>query len=136
MKREWTQVERWPDWLWWCTLLSELWLTVGGIALLLGTPGARPMPLCLFKRLTGYPCPTCGFTRGVLSLLQGHPVQGWLYNPLLFSFLGIFGAVVGVRILFGRVLQVRWTHRERIAVWLATLLLVLANWLYVICYVG
>jgi hypothetical protein len=136
MKLEWTQVERWPRWLWWSTLLSGLWLTLGGVILLLGTFGTRPVPLCLFKRLTGCPCPTCGFTRGVLSLLQGHPLQGWLYNPLLFSFLGTFGAALGIRVLFGRTLHVRWTRRERIALCLAALLLVLANWLYVIRYVG
>ncbi len=136
MKLEWTQVRRWPSWAWWSMVLPLLWLVLGGTVLLLGASSGRPLPLCLFKRLTGCPCPTCGFTRGVLSLLQGHPLQGWLYNPLLFSLLGVLTAGVGIRALFGRSLRVQVTPGERIAAWLAALLLALVNWLYVIRYVG
>jgi len=92
--------------------------------------------LCLFKHFTGCPCPTCGFTRGTLSFLQGHPVQAWLYNPLLFSFLGAFGAAAGIRVLLGRGLHVHFTRGERKAGWAVVAVLFALNWLYVILYVG
>lgn len=136
MRLERVQRERAPGWPGWAILLLMLWLALGVANLLLGAAYGRPAPLCLLKRLTGWPCPTCGFTRGTLAFLQGHPIQGWLYNPLLFSALGLIGVVIAVRLLFGRGLHVHLTHRERIAAWILALALLAANWLYVIRYVG
>jgi hypothetical protein len=113
-----------------------LWLALGGADLLLSAATGRPAPLCLLKFLTGCPCPTCGFTRGTLAVLQGHPIQGWLYNPLLFSALGLLGVVLALRLLLGRSLQVHLTRRERTVAWLTAVALLIANWLYVIRYVG
>jgi hypothetical protein len=38
--------------------------------------------VCLFKNVTGIPCPSCGITRSVLELLEGNFRQGLLINPL------------------------------------------------------
>lgn len=38
--------------------------------------------LCLFKSVTGIPCPSCGVTRAVLLLLQGEVFQSIFMNPL------------------------------------------------------
>jgi len=92
--------------------------------------------LCLFKRITGLPCPTCGFTRGLLSLLSGRPGQGWLCNPLLFSVLVLFFLATGIRVLFARAVKIRLTRMERIIAWLLVGVLFAANWAYVIFYVG
>jgi len=37
---------------------------------------------CLFKKIIGFDCPTCGMTRAILSLLRAD-VQGYFYyNPM------------------------------------------------------
>lgn len=45
-----------------------------------------PWPKCWFRQLTGLPCPTCGATRSVLSLVQGNLGGAIGHNPLLFLF--------------------------------------------------
>lgn len=136
MKVECIQLRRWPPWPWWSIVLPMLWLALGGITLLLSARMGRPVQLCLLKHFTGYPCPTCGFTRGTLSFLQGHPIRAWLYNPLLFSFLGVFAAVVAARVLFGRGLAIHLSGSERRIAWATMIVLFVAHWFYVIRCVG
>ena len=38
--------------------------------------------VCLFKKVTSIPCPSCGSTRSVLSLLHGEIEQAFLLNPI------------------------------------------------------
>lgn len=38
--------------------------------------------LCLFKKVTGIPCPSCGTTRGINAILHREWLQALLYNPL------------------------------------------------------
>lgn len=38
--------------------------------------------VCVFKNLTGYPCPGCGMTRSTISLFKGHFIQSIMWNPL------------------------------------------------------
>ncbi len=136
MKIEWVQLKRWPDWPWWAVALPALWLALGGVVLLLASHAGVTVRLCLFKRLTGWPCPSCGFTRGTLAFLHGHPIQAWLYNPLLFSFLGTASAVVILRMLTGKSPRLLLNRAERVAVWVILSALFAANWLYVVRYVG
>jgi hypothetical protein len=117
-------------------LLAGLWFVLGASVLALSHHLDRPVQLCLFKRVTGFPCPTCGFTRGMFALLRGHPIEAWLYNPLLFSLLTVLGIGVMARVFFEKGLEVRLAGRERIACWSIGCVLFVANWLYVIRYVG
>ncbi|MBN1509372.1 MAG: DUF2752 domain-containing protein [Sedimentisphaerales bacterium] len=136
MKIEWLQVPRRPNWPWWAVLIVALWLGIGGVLLLLAPYSGQAVPFCLFKCLTGCPCPSCGFTRGTLSFLHGHPIQAWLCNPLLFSFLAAASAIVLIRLLSGKSPRLVLTRRERLAAWGIGVALFIANWLYVIHYVG
>lgn len=37
---------------------------------------------CVFKYVTGIPCPGCGTTRACLQFLEGHPVDAFYWHPL------------------------------------------------------
>ena len=38
--------------------------------------------LCVYKNVTGHPCPGCGMTRSTISLFSGRLVESFFYNPL------------------------------------------------------
>ena len=40
-------------------------------------------PKCLFKVLTGFSCPGCGFQRAAHAALHGHWAEAWAYNRFL-----------------------------------------------------
>jgi hypothetical protein len=45
----------------------------------------RAVPLCVFRAVTGVPCPTCGGTRATLALVSGDLDLAIQYNPLVTS---------------------------------------------------
>jgi hypothetical protein len=136
MKIEMVNVSRRPPWPLWAMLLVLVWSTLGTALVWLGAHFHRPVQLCLIKRLTGVPCPTCGFTRGAISLLGGHIIQAWLYNPLLYLALAIFFAATAVRIITSRSIKINLTRKESCTVWILAGVLFFANWIYVILFVG
>lgn len=54
--------------------LGYAWLAFSEAAAGAGSP-------CLFRWLTGVPCPACGSTRALRALLQGDVAQAFLINP-------------------------------------------------------
>jgi hypothetical protein len=42
---------------------------------------------CLWKRVTRFPCPTCGYTRSMRALAQGNVRTSLLYQPLALAYL-------------------------------------------------
>lgn len=136
MKIEFVYVSRRPQWPLWAVLIVLMWLSLGGAAVWLSSHFDLAVTLCLFKRITGLPCLTCGFTRGALCLLRGRPDQTWLYNPLLFSVLALLIAAAGMRIFFGRGVRIRLTDTERAIAWLLAAVLFAVNWIYIIFCVG
>jgi len=135
MKIELIETSRRPNWPLWAVCLISIWLLLGCVSLLLSAHLGRPVSFCILKRLSGVPCPTCGFTRGGLTFLQGHIFGAWLHNPLLFTFLGLFILATAMRIFFARAVKIRLTRTERIIAWILALALFFANWAYVIVYV-
>ena len=136
MKLEVVKVPRRLGWPLWALLVVCAWLALGCAALHLGSRLEQPLQLCLFKRVTSLPCPTCGFTRGALSAVRGHPARAWLYNPLLFSALALLFAACLGRVLFARSVKMTLTRTERRAAWVLGIALFICNWAYIILCVG
>ena len=65
--------------------LVLLLVLAGGIWLLISqlhfSGQVQDPGLCLFKGATGLPCPSCGTTRSVASLIDGSLVAAAWYNP-------------------------------------------------------
>jgi len=98
-----------------------VWLTHGGS----GAPTT-----CMFHRLTGYPCPTCGSTRMVVSAFHGDFVAAFLYNPLMFLLALLAIAWLVLRVGFGR--RIVWRRRRHRTTTLAIVIVILitCNWLW------
>lgn len=67
--------------------------------------------ICVFKVLTGWPCPGCGLTRAIVLCAHGDWSQAFVFHPLgaIFYFalwgalaLGVLPALRGRRIAFGK----------------------------------
>ncbi len=43
---------------------------------------SKETSICLLKHFTNIPCPSCGSTRSLLSILNGNFLQGFYLNPL------------------------------------------------------
>jgi hypothetical protein len=48
------------------------------------------IPVCLFRYLTGLPCPGCGLTRSFSCILHGEFARGYDYHPFGFLLLALF----------------------------------------------
>lgn len=90
-------------------------------------------PFCLFKKITGLPCPGCGSTRAVGYLLQGEWGHSWHSNPLVIP-LFLYLAVVYLLSLYdqikGTALSWKATHFP-IGKWGYTILILLMLSLWV-----
>src|SRR3982750_2786381 len=60
-------------------LVGAASLCLLGVAL--ATPGIQ-LPRCVFKTVTGLPCPTCGLTRTIIALSRGPVDRALFLNPL------------------------------------------------------
>ncbi len=115
--------------------LAFLWLAAAASAVAL-----RPLWLalaphlrtCVFRSLTGFPCPTCGTTRAAIAMLHGDLATALAANPL--------AAAAGLLFVAGAPLAAIWavagwpapvirsplTARARIA----AVVVVAVNWFY------
>lgn len=122
---------RWPA-APWLVGLYLLWLAGVAATVLAERSFGFDAELCLFHRLTGWPCPACGTTRGVLNLLAGRVAEAWLANPLMMTFLPLMLAATGYRVARRRWPWPALTGRGRRVVWAAALAALLANWAYLL----
>ena len=119
----------------------EFALIYGGLAILLLVaarilPVAQLAPDCVFKAITGIPCPTCGSTRAVILLSHGHlesafrmnPATGAVFVTALLAFL--CRLIVLAFDLPG--IHIGFSGREKNLVRISVVLALLLNWAYVI----
>lgn len=60
--------------------------------------------MCIFKKVTTIPCPSCGSTRSVLELFRGNVIEAISFNPLGLIIITIL-MVAPVWILFDLILK-------------------------------
>ncbi len=105
-------------------------------ALLPFAPAAAPLaPPCLFRSLTGLPCPTCGATHAVVALSHLDFGAALIANPLVTGAVLVFllgGLAAGVAALARRPLPepATWGAAPR---W-AAIAAVGANWAWVVLH--
>ena len=94
--------------------------------------------LCLFKKITTIPCPSCGSTRSVLELVKGNVYNALRWNPLgLISFVVMVVSPLWIVVdlitksdtLLQMYLQIESLVRRR-HVAIPLIILVLANWIW------
>lgn len=123
---------RWPNIPLGITACVAVWALLVGLSRLLTHYTGIDPDLCLFHRMTGHSCPTCGTTRGLLALAHGSWREGLAWNPLT-----MVGAMVGSLAIVGRVitaktLEIQFTPVEkRIALFLGLAVLGL-NWAWLL----
>ena len=115
--------------IWALGVVGAYLAAVGACALLAGSVGPT---LCMLRRVTGYPCPTCGSTRMVLAVLDLRITDAFLHNPLMFLL-----CIVGIALLtirFATARRIVWiTSAASRRVFIAVMLLAfLANWAYLL----
>jgi hypothetical protein len=116
-----------------------LGLVFGGIGLLAAAAvwalrlDRIPITFCVFKGLTGLPCPTCGSTRALGRLFALDVAGALALNPLttVASVVVAGWALADLTLLpRGRALGVEVAPRLRVALRAGALAVFLANWVY------
>jgi len=136
MRLRLVRTSRRPSWPAWAVIAVAVWTVAAGVVGYLSERTDLSAPTCLFKRLTGIPCPTCGLTRGGLCLLRGRPLEGWSFNPLAFTLLALAASGVALRVAFRRKLTLGLSAQERRGALMLLIALAAANWAYLIWCVG
>jgi len=84
-----------------------------GLSIALNGP-PLPFPGCLFRLITGLPCPSCGLTHAFIALGHGRVSEAFLDNimsPLLFvTLIGVLGVSVYESLAGRYLLQPLWTR--------------------------
>ena len=117
--------------------LALLWLAAAVSAIILRPLWLAAAPYlrsCVFRSLTGIPCPSCGTTRAATAFLQGDVMAAFINNPL--------AALAGLFFVVGAPIAVIWTTARwpvpslsnPLPPWvrIAAVGLIAANWLYLI----
>lgn len=68
-------------------IIFAAWLLIVIAAGLIHARTGHDIPLCTFKRVTGYPCATCGGTRTAFALARADLAGAFSLNPLVALFL-------------------------------------------------
>jgi Protein of unknown function (DUF2752) len=106
-----------------------------GLVFLSGFLQSPPLPFdtCLFKIVTGLPCPSCGMTHSFISLGHGHVREAFFYNlmgPFVYFSLLVILSISIYELFSGKyVLSILW-KRYQGGILVAVLFLALASWIW------
>ena len=89
---------------------------------------------CLFKDITGIPCPACGSTRATILLFKGEVLQSILMNPLalvtnfgiLVSLLWLIYEIITGRNEFMNFMKKDWSKRYKVLI----AVIIIINWIW------
>ena len=109
-------------------LLALTLISLGVAALLRDV--APDITLCGVKKLTGLPCPFCGGVRATAALGQGSLAEALAWNPAV-TLLHAGMLTSGAALVLGRTPPWLTPERNRF-VFRAILVILLANWLYLV----
>ncbi len=104
---------------------------VAGVAIAVLHLDRLPVTLCMFKAMTGLPCPTCGGTRVFGRLFTGDLAGALVMNPLVaLGALLVFGWAVADLVLLPRKRALALELHPRLALVLrvTAVVLLLLNW--------
>jgi hypothetical protein len=98
----------------------------------------KSVELCLIKRVTNIPCPSCGSTRSVISLTKGDFIRALNFNPIGYLVAIIMltapiwiisDTIKKTKTLFNFYLKIE-TYLKRPKIAIPLLLLVIINWIW------
>ena len=97
--------------------------------------------VCLFKHFTGIPCPSCGSTRSVLSIIHGDFSGSLALNPfgvILMLILVISPLWILIDVLYQKSSLLNFYNRTELFlkqryIAVPAILVVLSNWIWNIC---
>jgi hypothetical protein len=115
-------------------IFGGIGLAVAGVVWLLRLDRI-PLTFCVFKGLTGLPCPTCGTTRALGRLFVLDFEGALALNPfttLLAVLVGAWALADLALLPRRRALGVRVSRRLAFALRVSALLLFLLNWVYLV----
>jgi hypothetical protein len=122
---------RWPVIGAWPLALGIVWAVLVGVFVLL-KPADSEATVCVFRNVTGVPCPTCGSTRAALAAIEGRPIEAIVFNPLVTVAGALTIAWLVLRVGCRRRIEFDLAPRQRTLVWIVIGVLFGANWVYVI----
>ena len=98
----------------------------------------KSVEVCLIKHVTNIPCPSCGSTRSVISLIKGDFIEALNFNPIgyliaiimLIAPLWIIADTIKrTKTLFDFYLKIE-TYLKRPKIAIPLILLVIINWIW------
>jgi hypothetical protein len=119
--------------VWFAVSLASLALAAAWFAL------GLPWPRCVFHKLTGLPCVTCGMTRCAIQFLHGHLLAALQWNPIVFT--ALCGVIVfdlyAFATLTTRVPRLRisfLTQQAKTSVRVSVISAFALNWIYLLSH--
>ena len=123
---------RWPAIPSGVVLFVVLWALVVFLTHLYTHYMGAKIDTCLFHRLTGYSCPTCGTTRGVMALARGAWQEAFAWNPMTMTGGAVLALGVIGRAITGRALVFQLVPLEKRILTVLGLLALGLNWAWLI----